>query len=130
MLLRAAGTEIRQIVRGGSRTHRDLRDRLVVLIAATVVIDLVCAVLAWLAERHAQGTQLGDLGTALFWTTTQLLSVSSSIVDPLTTGGRVLDVGMEIYAITVVAYLAASIGTFFHRRSHERETAEAKAAAG
>src|SRR5450759_1900401 len=37
------------------------------------------------------------------WTTTQLLTVSSQIKDPITVGGRILDVFMETYAITVIA---------------------------
>lgn len=121
--------EVRRVARGSSATHRHLRDRLVVLAVATVAVDLVCAVLAWLFEHRAPQTELGDLGTALFWTTTQLISVSSSIQNPLTTGGRILDVGMEVYAVTVVAALAGSFGSFFHRRSHERDVADRAAGA-
>jgi drug/metabolite transporter (DMT)-like permease len=128
VLLGEALREVRRVVRGETSTHRHFRDRLVVLAVTTVVVDLVCAVLAWLFERHAPRTELGDLGTALFWTTTQLISVSSSIQNPLTTPGRVLDVGMEVYAVTVVAALAGSFGSFFHRRSRERDVVDRSAA--
>jgi len=50
------------------------------------------------------------------------------MTNPLTAAGRILDVGMEAYAITVVAALAGSFGAFFHRRSSERERADAGAA--
>ena len=91
------------------------------LAVATVAVDFVCAVLAWLLERDAKQTQITSLGSALFWTSTQLLTVSSSIQNPISFGGRVLDVGMEVYAITVVATLAGSIGSFMIKRAHELE---------
>lgn len=122
-LLRDAGGEVGAVLGARTRTHRYLRDRLVVVLVATVGVDVVCAILAWLLERHTHATQVGSLGTAFFWTTTQLLSVSSSVQNPLTTGGRILDVFMEAYAITVVAALAGSLGSFFHRRSRERDDA-------
>jgi hypothetical protein len=46
--------------------------------------------------------------------------VSSQLRNPLTTAGRVLDVAMEAYAITVIATLAGAVGAFFHRRTDER----------
>lgn len=116
-----AADEVRAVLSARTMTHRYLRDRLVLIALATVGVDAVCAIVAWLLERHAPKTQVADIGTALFWTSTQLLTVSSSLANPLTTGGRVLDVFMEIYAITVVAALAGAVATFFHRRSHERD---------
>jgi hypothetical protein len=120
-VIRSAAHEIRDIARAGSPTHGRLRDRLVGLVVATLAVDLVCAVLAWLLERHARQTQITSFGTALFWTSTQLLTVSSSIQNPVSTGGRILDVAMEAYAITIVATLAGSIGAFMIRRARELE---------
>lgn len=94
------------------------------LVLATAGIDLVCAGLAYLLERDARQTEITTLGDALFWTTTQLLTVSSSLRNPLSPGGRILDVLMEAYAITVVATLAGSLGAFFHRRGLERDAAD------
>lgn len=113
------------LVRGSTHTHLMLRDRLTLLVAATGLLDLGFSLAVYLAERRAPGSQLTGYGTALFWTTSQLLSVSSSLTAPLTTTGRVLDVLMEIWAITVVAWLAGSFGSFFHRRSHERHPMDA-----
>ena len=87
----------------------------------TVGVDLLCAVAAFLLERHAKQTEIKTFGGAAFWTTTQLLTVSSSIMNPITAGGRVLDVFMEIYAITVIATLAAATGTFLQKRGEEIE---------
>ncbi|MDQ6820393.1 MAG: hypothetical protein M3076_08680 [Actinomycetota bacterium] len=52
---------------------------------------------------------------------TQLLTVSSSIKNPISAGGRVLDLFMEIYAITVIATLAGAIGSFLQKRGQEIE---------
>jgi len=47
--------------------------------------------------------------------TTQLLTVSSQIKNPITVGGRILDGFMEIYAISVIAGLAGAIGSFLQK---------------
>lgn len=93
----------------------------------TVGVDLLCAVLALVFEHHAKQTQVTSFGSALFWTSTQLLTVSSSIQNPISTLGRLLDVGMEIYAITVVASLAGAMGAFMVKRGAEIEQAAEKA---
>ena len=118
-----AGAEAVALVRGDSFTHREFRDRLVVMLVISGVVDLVCGVLSYAFEHDADDTQIHGFGDALFFSTTQLLSVSSSITNPLSPGGRILDVFMELYAITVVASLAGMTASFFHRRSGERETA-------
>jgi hypothetical protein len=56
----------------------------------------------------------------VFWTSTQLLTVSSQLPNPLSTPARVLDVVLQAYAISVVAILAGSLGAFFHGRTMER----------
>jgi hypothetical protein len=117
----AAAREVRDVARAATPTHHHLRDRLVAVALFTVAVDLVCAVLGFLLERHAPQTEIKSFGGALFWTSTQLLTVSSQLKNPITPGGRVLDVVMEAYAITVVATLAGSFGSFLHRRSAERE---------
>jgi hypothetical protein len=40
---------------------------------------------------------------------------------PISTGGRLLDVFMEIYAITVIATLAGAIGSFLQKRGQEMD---------
>ena len=126
--LARAGREILAVARAETTTHRHLRERLTAVLALTLVVDLVCGVLNWALERGANGSDITNMGTALFFSSAQLLSVSSSMTNPLTAAGRILDVGMEAYAITVVAALAGSFGAFFHRRSSERERAEGGAA--
>jgi len=91
----------------------------VTIIVATVGIDLLCAIAAFVLERHSQQTEVKTFGSAAFWTTTQLLTVSSQIKNPISVGGRILDVFMEIYAISVIAALAGALGSFLQKRGQE-----------
>lgn len=116
-----AGGEVRDVARARTPTHGRLRDQLVGIAVMTVGVDVVCALLAFVFEHHAKQTQIKTLGSALFWTSTQLLTVSSQIQNPTSTPGRVLDVAMEAYAITVVAALAGAIGSFLVKRGRELE---------
>src|SRR5829696_2169585 len=72
-------------------------------------------------RTHADGTEITTLGDSLFWTSTQLLTVSSQLPNPISTPARVFDVFLQAYTITVVAMLAGSFGAFFHRRGIERD---------
>jgi hypothetical protein len=119
--------EVRDVVRARTPTHARLRDSMVGVALATIGVDLICAVLALVFERHASQTQITSFGSALFWTSTQLLTVSSSIQNPVSTPARILDVAMEVYAITVIASLAGAMGAFLVRRGHELEQVPAKA---
>jgi hypothetical protein len=118
-VLASAARELRDVLRAATPTHRRLRDHLTVVVIVTVGVDLVFAVLALLFERHGAQTEIKTFGSAFFWTTTQLLTVSSSIKNPVSAAGRILDVLMEIYAITVIATLAGSVGTFLQKRGEE-----------
>ena len=124
MLLRVLGSaagEFRDVLRAATPTHRRLRDHLVTISVVTVGIDLFCAIAAFLLERHSQQTEIKTFGSAVFWTTTQLLTVSSQIKNPISVGGRILDVFMEIWAITVVATLAGAFGSFLQKRGQEMD---------
>jgi hypothetical protein len=120
-VLGASWREVRDVFRAATTTHRRLRNILVTIAVATVGVDLLCAVLGYLLERHTHETDIKTFGSAAFWTTTQLLTVSSSVKNPISAGGRVLDVFMEIYAITVIATLAGGIGSFLQKRGVEMD---------
>jgi hypothetical protein len=121
---RGGTREIRDVVRGRTPAHLHLRSRLVFVVVATVAVDAVASVLILLFERHAAGTDITNLGDSVFWTTTQLLTVSSQLKNPISAPARVLDIFLQAYAISVVAVLAGSFGAFFHRRSIERAPLE------
>ena len=112
--------EVRDVLRAATPAHLHLRTRIAFVLGATIVVDAVASVLILHFERHAPATEITNLGDALFWTSTQLLTVSSQLPNPISTPARVLDVLIQAYAISVVAVLAGSFGAFFHRRSMER----------
>lgn len=105
--------EVVMVARGMTPAHRLLRSRLAALVVATVALDVVASGLIFVFERHAPGTGITDVGDALFWTSTQLLTVSSQLPNPISAPARVLDVLLQAYAISVVAILAGSFGAFF-----------------
>jgi hypothetical protein len=118
-VLMTAAREFADVMRAATPTHRRLRDALVAIATATIGIDLLCSIAAFLLERHAHQTEIHTFGSAAFWTTTQLLTVSSQIINPISVCGRILDIFMEIYAITVIAMLAGAFGGFLQKRGRE-----------
>ena len=86
------------------------------LFTATLLLDAVASLLILGFERNQQGTEITNLGDAIFWTTTQLLTVSSQLPNPISTPARVLDIGLQAWAISAVAILAGSFGAFFHHK--------------
>jgi hypothetical protein len=112
------------VARAATTTHEHLRSRLIFLFVATVVLAAVASLLIFLFERHATGTEITTFGDSVFWTSTQLLTVSSQLPNPISTPARVLDVFLQAYAISAVAILAGSFSAFFHRRGMERDPPE------
>jgi hypothetical protein len=119
--LRGASQEIARVARADTPTHHHLRTRLVLLILATVALDAVATLLVFVFEHDQPRTGITNIGDSLFWTSTQLLTVSSQLPNPISTPARILDVFLQAYAISVVAMLAGSFGAFFHRRGLERD---------
>jgi hypothetical protein len=117
---RSGFREIRDVLHASTPTHLHLRSRLTFVLFATVLLDIVASVLILLFERSAHGTAITNMGDSLFWTSAQLLTVSSNMPNPISTPARALDILLETYAISVVAVLAGSFGAFFHRRGMER----------
>lgn len=106
------GEELTRLLTWSER-HRRLVARLQLVLAATVVIDAIGSVLVYFLERHAHQTDIHSFGDAVFFTTVQLLTVSSQIKNPLTPAGRVVDVFLEVWAVIVVAGSAGAVATFF-----------------
>jgi hypothetical protein len=93
--------------------HRRLISRLAIVLLLTMVVDAVGTLLVYATERHVKGGDIHSMGDALFFTTVQLLTVSSQIRNPLTATGRVVDVALEVWAVIVVAGSAGAVATFF-----------------
>jgi hypothetical protein len=92
--------------------HRQLISRLLLILIATLLIDAIGTVLVYFAERHTHGTDIQTVGDAFFFTTVQLLTVSSQIKNPFTTFGRAVDIVLEVWAVLVVAGSAGAVASF------------------
>jgi Ion channel len=92
--------------------HRRLVARLSLILVATAVVDAIGTVLIYMFERHAHDSQVHTWFDAFFFTTVQLLTVSSQLRNPVTTWGRVVDIILEIWAVLVVAGSAGSFASF------------------
>lgn len=108
----AIGEELGRLLSYEER-HRRLLARLALILIATAIVDLWAAIAMYLLERHTHGTEIKTFGQAAFFTTAQLLTVSSQITNPLTVPGRVIDIALELWAVTVVAGSAGAIAAFF-----------------
>jgi len=93
--------------------HRRLVARLMLVVLLSIVIDVIGTLLIWATESGVKGGDIHGLGDAAFFTTVQLLTVSSQIKNPLTAAGRVVDIGLELWAVIVVAGSAGAIAAFF-----------------
>jgi hypothetical protein len=114
--------DLRKLLRDTAGIHFHLRRRLIWVFGATAVVAVLGAVAIYFLERDASGTKIHNYGDALFWTSAQLLTVSSQLPNPLSTGGRILDIFFELWAISVVAALAGSVGSFFtHKHWADRD---------
>ena len=108
------------IARAETKTHSVLRSRLLFLLVATLALDVVATLIMYMLEHHHRGTGFTTLGGAFFWTSAQLTTVSSQMPNPVSPLGKAVDLGLEVWAISVVALLAASMASFFTVRHHER----------
>jgi hypothetical protein len=104
--------ELGRLANWGER-HRRLIARILLALGLTAVVDVAGAILIWALERHAKGSEIHGIGDAFFFATVQLLTVSSQIKNPVTAVGKVVDVGLEIWALFVVTAVAGSFAAFF-----------------
>ena len=93
--------------------HRRLVSGLLLVLALTAAVDLIGTVLIYFFERNAQQTEIHNLFDAFFFTTVQILTVSSQLKNPLSTAGRIVDIFLETWAVVVVAGTAGAIASFF-----------------
>ena len=93
--------------------HRRLVARLALALGLSFVVFSAGTVLIWVFESGQKGGDIHGIGDAAFFSAVQLLTVSSQIRNPLTTPGRIVDLGLEIWAIFVLTAVAGSFATFF-----------------
>lgn len=104
--------ELRRLVTWGER-HRRLLARILIAFGLSVVVDLVGATLMWSFESGLKGSDIHGFGDAVFFSTVQILTVSSSEKNPVTGAGHAVDVVLEFWAIFVVTAVAGSFASFF-----------------
>jgi hypothetical protein len=93
--------------------HRRLAARLIIASALSLLVLAAGSVLIWAFESGQKGGDINGFGDAIFFTAVQLLTVSSSLTNPVTTAGKVIDVVLEAWAIFVVTAVAGSFASFF-----------------
>ena len=93
--------------------HRRLTARLLLAASSSAIVFAVGTALVWSTEKGAKGSAVHGLGDAAFFTAAQLLTVSSSMPNPVTSTGRVVDLVLELWAVFVVTAVAGSLATFF-----------------
>jgi hypothetical protein len=104
--------ELRRLLTWEER-HRRLLARLLIALSLSVVVDLVGALLIWHFETGLKGSDIHGFGDSIFFSTVQILTVSSSMKNPLTAVGKTVDIVLEIWAIAVITAVAGSFSTFF-----------------
>jgi hypothetical protein len=104
--------ELSRLFTVGER-HRRLVARLTLALAMSAVVFIVGTLLIWTFENGQKGGDIHGLGDAAFFTSVQLLTISSSVANPLTSAGKIVDVILEAWAIFVVTAVAGSFATFF-----------------
>lgn len=93
--------------------HRRLLARLLLAVGLSLVVFVAGTGLEWLTEHGQKGGAINNIGDAAFFTAAQLLTVSSSMPNPVTGAGKVLDIVLESWAIFVITAVAGSFATFF-----------------
>jgi hypothetical protein len=116
--IKHASREAIAVARGSSKTHTHLRRRLAIIFGTTAVFAVVCTLVVYFTEHSAKGTEIHSLFDAFLFATSQLLT-GSSVANPATDLGKLLELVFDLWAIFVVASLAGSFGAFFHARSKE-----------
>jgi hypothetical protein len=107
------GEELRRLVTWSER-HRRLLARILIAFGLSLVVDLACATLMWSFESGLKGSEIHGFGDALFFSTAQILTVSSSLKNPVTSAGQIVDALLEFWAVFVITAVAGSFAAFFH----------------
>ncbi len=119
-LFQTVKTELDHLIHGVSIAHEDLRNRLATAITLSVVADLIMTIAFYFLERGAKGSDIDSIWDAFYYTTATLTTIGSSQSNPVTTGGEVLTLVADIYAVTVISTIAGMFGAYFYHRTNER----------
>lgn len=102
------------------RPHLQFRQRVLLALAVVLVVDAVGTVLMWLFEHGKQRSEIGNLWDAFFFSTVQLLTISSQMRNPVTTPGRIVDIFLELVGVGFVSAVAGSFASFYLNLGQEK----------
>ena len=108
------------VARNPKRPHRVLRRRVLTGFALVAVADAIGSVLMYVFEQGAEDGAIDAFSDALFFSTVQLLTISSQMPNPVTGPGRIVDVGLEVFGLFVVTAFAGAFASFFLHVAAER----------
>lgn len=77
------------------------------------IVDVAGTLLIFFFEDDAKRSEIHNLWDAFFFSTVQLLTVSSQMRNPVTTGGRIVDIFLELTALCLVTGIAGAFASFF-----------------
>ena len=86
------------------------------------VADAAGTVLMWLFEDDVGRSEIHNLWDAFFFSTVQLLTVSSQMPNPVTTGGRIVDIVLELDRAVPRLGIAGVFASFFLNLGANRQT--------
>ena len=78
----------------------------------------------WMFEDDARRSQIHNAWDSFFFSTVQLLTVSSQMPNPVTNGGRVVDIFLELTALCLVTGIAGAFASFFLGLEQDELTTE------
>ena len=99
--------------RNPPKPHQILRRRLKEAMVLVGIVDVAGTLLILLFEDDAKLSEIHNLWDAFFFSTVQLLTVSSQMRNPVTTGGRIVDIFLELTALCLVTGIAGVFASFF-----------------
>jgi len=99
--------------RSPPRPHDVLRHRLLEGLLLVGIVDVAGTLLMWLFEDEVPRSAIHNLWDAFFFSTVQLLTISSQLPNPVTTGGRIVDIVLELTALCFVTGIAGVFASFF-----------------
>lgn len=78
--------------------HDRLLARLLLVLGLSIVVFAFGTVLMWAFESGHKGGDIRGFGDAAFFSAVQLLTVSSHFANPQTSPGKIVDIGLELWA--------------------------------
>ena len=99
------------------------RGHLARFLTAAIVLVLNCAVIVYLLERHAPGSNIHTLGNALWWSIVTVTTVGYGDFYPVTAGGRITACVIMGIGLLTLAVVTAQVASAFVAQGPSRARA-------